>query len=77
MLPATTGEPELLFQTTGAAADTAGCCILVDTGCKVALGRHDWDKATDESGDATLMTGCVTVGGACDVDGIKCVDARY
>lgn len=75
MPPATTGEVVLVFQMTGAAAETGGCCILAETDCNAALGRHDWDTTTDDSGDATLMTGCGIVG-ACDVDGVECDDAR-
>jgi len=40
-LPATTGELVLVFHSSGAAAETAGCCTVTLTGCKAALRRDD------------------------------------
>jgi len=68
MPPAKTGELEFAFQSTGAVDETAGCCIRAD------IGIGDWD-ATDDNGDATLMTGCGTVT-CCDVVVVSCDEAR-
>ena len=82
MLPATTGELEFVFHSSGVVADTAGgcccwCCCwtLAHIGCSAALGTHDCETTTDDSGDATLMTGCGTVN-ACDFDGVGCDNVR-
>ena len=70
-LPATTGELVLLFQIRGAAAaagETTGCWTAAHIGCRAALRSDVWDTTTDDSGDATLITGCGNDTTACDVD---------
>jgi len=75
-LPATTAELVLVFHScSGVAAAAAGaemtgcCCTLAHIGCTTALRSDARDTTTDDSGDATLITGCGSDTTACDVDG--------